>query len=382
MKPANALVKERRHVCFVSEELHPVTGGGIGTVVAQTAALLRAYGYRVSIVFAPISAVATPPQSVIYVSPEPRVTRELRIAKALGRVHLSAAIDLIETADYHALGRLIVRLPRQLRPRLAVRLHGTSELVRLAEGRAANAKTEGVERHERALLRSAEMWIASSRSVADWYSAHYGVKPAGLCVAPWPVTSAWRRAHPRKRTSEPRVLFYGKLQAVKGAVSFVEAAMLLLRVHPRARFTLAGPDTTTSDGRSMRETLLERIPLHLRDAFHFHGPVERQLLVDLALKHDVAVFPSKMETFCMAAHELNVIGIPMVLRRLPAFESYFTDGLNCSFFDEDTKLADCIAKVVNGAAAAWAWNAPDVWRASDVTRLYACAIERTPHAAA
>src|SRR5262249_1054921 len=112
------------------------------------------------------------------------------------------------------------------------------------------------------------------------------------------------------------------------------------------------------------------IPPALRDRFHFHGPVEPSRLHELALSATLAVVPSRIETFCLAAHELNWIGIPLVLSGLPALADYFRNAENCRTFDGTAEdLERVLEELLNVPAPfdGWRW---DDFSASDPLPLY------------
>src|SRR5438046_823509 len=175
------------------------------------------------------------------------------------------------------------------------------------------------------------------------------------------------------RTGPIRILFSGKLQRLKGTDLFVRAAVDLCQRRPeRFEFDLVGPEASESwRYPSFRVELEALIPPGMRDRFHFHGAIEPSRLRELALSSAIAVVPSRIETFCLAAHELNWIGIPLVLNDLPAFADYFRDGENCRTFDGTAEgLRRVLDELLSTSApfAVWRWS--DFSGASDPVPLY------------
>jgi hypothetical protein len=160
-----------------------------------------------------------------------------------------------------------------------------------------------------------------------------------------------------------RLLFYGKVQALKGADTFVQAAIHLCQEFPeRIDFDLVGGEDEGLVARfgSYQEKLLALIPPEYRDRFHFHGPIQPEMLPRFTQQGTAAVIPSKFETFCLAAHELNWIGIPLILNELPAFADYFVSGDNCLKFDGTVEhLVEVVQQILTAREpfTDWTWNA-------------------------
>jgi glycosyltransferase involved in cell wall biosynthesis len=131
------------------------------------------------------------------------------------------------------------------------------------------------------------------------------------------------------------VLFYGKLQSVKGVENFVRACLELARMRPHLRFLLIGSDTRLPSGGSMREALRAAIGEELSDRFRFVDHIKREELPKFAAKALCAVIPSRSESFCLAAHELHHLACPLVLSNIPAFRGAFRDESTALLFEPD-----------------------------------------------
>lgn len=368
MKEINSL-----KICFVSNEIWPGTGGGIGRLISENARLLAEEG------FIPVFLLDVDNQvRDVFLSyarkhmPEARVYtvdgllsdhfRELQKygepsigEKAFGYYHYwrSYLIDLclqhllavenpdgIEFADYLGQGYVYFKM-RPLRESCAsvpawVRLHGSAELCDAADGKD-KFSPDGLQLYdmERYCLARCDRWVAPSSGVKEWYGEYYGLDKNCLLSAP-----AFQRlgpgcSHPRRKIpgNPRRVLFYGKLQRLKGVDLLVQAALMFLRREdPDAQFLLVGPDVPAADGYSTQLKLEALIPAQFRDNFIFRGKIEPVELPQLAAGCDLAVIPSRVETFCLAAHELNWIGIPLLVNDIPGLAGFFVDGENCLKF--------------------------------------------------
>lgn len=399
-------------ICFVSDEIYPATRGGIGRLLVEAADRLHEAGWTITFLLAVDAPAARRfrdyarthfPHAVVHrvedllteLDPDDDIPlwafhflpyhQSHRIALALRRLSSRQSFDVIEFADHRGLGYVTLKWRRLWASpfsmtRIVVRLHGTFELWIKADGAQNHSRQElHTFQMERYCLKHADGWLSPSKAVAAWYRAHYSIpdKPIGVS------TPAFQRlgpghTHPRRVQQPLNVLFYGKLQHLKGADVFVKAALeVCAQELPPVRFHLVGHDVRDLFGPSYRARLESLIPRQLRDRFIFHGRIKPEDLPALANRCTLAVVPSRVETFCLAAHELNWIGIPLVLRALPAFEDFFQDGVNCRLFvaDEETApeaLARTLIEVLRAESPfdRWVWNAPTIVEAERTVAAY------------
>ncbi|MEV7617923.1 glycosyltransferase [Streptomyces sp. NPDC089799] len=106
----------------------------------------------------------------------------------------------------------------------------------------------------------------------------------------------------------PRILYAARLQARKRPVDFVDAVPEILRAHPDAEFTVAGPDE------GEQAAVLRRIAeLGVADRVSVPGPLSgRNVLRELRRAH-VYVLPSVDEPFPMSVLEALSVGVPAVV---------------------------------------------------------------------
>ena len=349
-----------RHIALVTSEISPGTAGGIGRLVAKLAEDLARGSFQVSVVFAgerealqAYKAVAPSAVSVHHVddlfadSSADDVPlwafhwtlyhRSYRIAQALRQLHAVRPLDLIEFPDYQGLGCVTLKERRLLGTldgvTMLVRLHGSGELTLAFDGRA-NFRREARQTidMERYCLRHADGWVVPSLSVGRWYQQYYEIadKPLAVSVPPFESMTPVDDVAPRQ--GPLRILFYGKMQHLKGVDVIVDAFVRARQAGADIELSLVGGDTETGAG-SYKALLEKRIPAELAPFVSFMGRIEPTALPELAATHDVAVFASRIETFCLAAQELNALGIPFVLPRIVAFADFFSGDDSCLYFD-------------------------------------------------
>lgn len=386
------------HICFVTDEIYPGTRGGIGRLIHTTVDELLHSGWQVSVLLSmQDEAVAQFRQHAREHFPELHVysVNELltdlssdeniplwgfhfydyhasyRIALALRRLCTLHQINAVEFNDYHGLGYVALKWRRLWGDELQnipfwIRLHGTAGIcLEVDDARTYRLDQEHLFVMEKYCLQHADGWMTPSQEIAKWYKEYYGCDDKPIVTA----TPAFEHVgagntHPRVAQSVKRLLFYGKLQHIKGVDILIQAGVYLLEHgSSELEFEIIGPEAPHPRDESYLGLYERLIPPRWRTHFHFRGPILSTQLEQTAVACDLAVVPSRVETFCLAAHELNWIGIPLVLNNIPAFRDFFTDGANCRTFDGTvTELTSVLSEIIHHPEMinSWQWNALDV----------------------
>lgn len=259
--------------------------------------------------------------------------------------------DLIEFPDYKGFGYVSLKQKRLAGAfsdtQCVVRIHGVTSIWNQIDGVDIHSRERlQLYQMERYSLEFADSWTLPGKRLADQYVGFLGIEYEKLNLIT-PIFkklgergSYWHSATTSER--DPiRVMFYGKQQHVKGLDYFIEAAIKLCESSESANrsyeFLVIGQDTPSQWGGkgSYGSELRKRIPEKFTHQIRFLGRIDVRELSCWVNQCACAVIPSRMETFCLAAHELNWLGIPLVLNRIPVFEDYFEDGKSCLFFDND-----------------------------------------------
>lgn len=353
-----------KHIVFATFELYPVNAGGAGVFISGAVRALSRAGYDITVLCdfpqrelakanemlaaervgssrlqaVAVSALAhgvthAPGASIFEIN-------SARVARALENLHAQDPIDLIELPDYAGLAHatLALRQSSTLRDVLmAVRVHGSLELIDRAEGVVPNAERLGMYRLEQEGIRAADVLFVPSMSMGRMYANFYGASEERMVLSPPPMEMLLAGLSRAERLPDPgHFLFYGKLQEVKGVLTLIDAAVSLLVEHPPRhwRFTFVGRDAFSERYQRMLSALIrERIPTSVADNFEFYPSIDRLDLRHLASRPVAAVVPSHFETFCLAAHELRAVGLPLVVPRIPAFVDYLNEAHGCLTYD-------------------------------------------------
>jgi glycosyltransferase involved in cell wall biosynthesis len=145
----------------------------------------------------------------------------------------------------------------------------------------------------------------------------------------------------------PIVLFFGRLDIIKGAHVLGDAMRLVWNEHPAARLVMLGADWQGG----MRERLRRMAGPHA-DRLHLLGNQRPDRVFPAVAVADVVALPSLWEAFGLAALEAMALGRPCVLTRRTGFEDFFhhdEHGLLVPPGDAPA-LARAIARMLRDAA--------------------------------
>ena len=287
------------------------------------------------------------------------------VAEYLLVVSESQPFDVIEFPDYKGFGYVTLKHRRLrgkfLQTHFVVRIHGVTSIWNQIDGVDIHSRERlQLYQMERYSLTESDSWTLPSQALADQYAEKLGVSYHRLNI----VTPIFKKlADPgvywqgRSESPVKRIVFYGKQQHVKGLDLFVQAAVSILETSnpdsPEYEFLIIGQDTPSQWGvkGTYGDGIRKLIPEVYRERFHFLGRIDMATLPEVVKGCECAVIPSRMETFCLAAHELNWLGIPLVLNRIPAFIEYFEDEESCLYFNGNPgELSEKILRIAEDAS--------------------------------
>jgi glycosyltransferase involved in cell wall biosynthesis/GT2 family glycosyltransferase len=330
------------HIVFVSTELDPVIPGGAGTVIAEVGRRLIAAGHSVEVLLIGEEPHEAPAPGLPVRWVAPGVTDSLaptqHQANARAAAEALAALptqpDLVEFQDFGGLGHwaLMRRVGLELtRTPIMVRMHGPIGMVLDRVGLSPDA-SRVLRAAEQEAFAMADAVIAPSQSMARLLRDRYAVGAERIRIGEPPVPAVV--PYHSAPAEGPEIVSYGRLGEEKGSVDLVQAAVPLLMTHPAAVLRFVGADGWRIDtGESISNHLAGLVPESVRDRVRFEGPIDRRRLGEAVSTAWFAVFPSRFESFCLAAHEVRALGVPIIVPQRPEFRPYFGYATGALVYD-------------------------------------------------
>lgn len=317
------------------------TANGIATATAHLARGLDAIGHQVTILTGVIDGPHDHPR-IVELLPLPfslseklvgrffpdRGLRGVYIRKLiLGTRQAIAAqgIEVLlmeESYGWAAAVRAAVPIP------VVVTLHGPQWLHRVAPGPPRRGPDARRESWERAGLQRIDAILSPSCDVLDRTRAEWGLPDVPTAVignaVPLPPLAAIAA-----QSTEPRLLFIGRFDRIKGGDVLLDAFARIAAVHAEVRLTFVGPDVgiVQPDGSPLQlADALARLPAGTRDRIEILGPRSRDEIAQLRRDYPVTLVASRYETFGVALIEAMAAGSAVVCTRVGGCGEILRDG--------------------------------------------------------
>jgi len=324
-------------IAFVTSEFPPETGkGGIGTYVDQASRMLAKAGCDVHVFAASQRRSADVLENDVHIHwvecAGPREFQEA-VVTPFEQQHRIRAFDVVESPEIHANAGgvkkqfpalpLVVRLhapswivehtkkkynplTTKLRPVIGALLRGRIDLGYWGEYDAANDP-------DRQFAMMADSITAPSSIMKSWAVKHWGIDGNSIAVIPNPFVPPEEFLElPVPPRENIEVVFFGRLNVLKGLVNATRAMARILETHPACRFKVIGDDAAGPDQTiTMREWMRARLTPYLERVEFSDGIAHDEIPAAIA-NANVALLPSLFESFSYTCAEAMAAGKAVV----------------------------------------------------------------------
>jgi glycosyltransferase involved in cell wall biosynthesis len=343
------------HIAFVTTELAPYVRGGAGILVSELRTALEHAGHRVSVILAAPADTVVDAEAIIVASGDDAAGWDLSFmatskaaAEALSELHARDPVDAIEIQDFDGLGFWALTHRSDLgiaKVPISVRFHGPVDLQTQAVG-TSTPELDAVAAMEREVFAMADRVVVPSPGIAALVRSRYAVDADRIVVGPPPI----RVLPPDRRwhIGGSELLVIGRLGEVKGSHDMIDAVIPCLESHPGITVSFVGSDGwSASAQRSMREWLMSLVPESLHDRVVFVDHLDAEELAERIASSMIVVAPSRFESFNLAVHEARLLGAPVIVPRIPAFDGLMDESSGAIVYDGTvTGLADALETAV------------------------------------
>ena len=190
-------------------------------------------------------------------------------------------------------------------------------------------------------LDQADRIIAVSHRTRRMIEELYGTDPGKIDVVYNAVTRAEAgRIYRAERRGTPRsdkmVLYLGRITFQKGPDYFIEAAALVLKALPEARFVMAGAG-------DMMGQMIELVGARgIGNRFHFTGFLQGEEIERIFSLSDLYVMPSVSEPFGISPLEAMLYDVPVIISRQSGVAEILKHALKVDFWD----VRDIAGKII------------------------------------
>ncbi|HNT52093.1 MAG TPA: glycosyltransferase family 4 protein, partial [Candidatus Syntrophosphaera sp.] len=217
---------------------------------------------------------------------------------------------------------------------LVVHIHATEF------DRAGGPGDERVHKIEHAGMIYADLVIAVSQYTAQMIMSRYRIDTAKIRIVHNAFSLAEDAVPAKKRIFKgPTVLFLGRITLQKGPDYFLDVADRVLKVHPEARFIMAGT------GDMARQLLRQSASKRLQNKFLFTGFLNRGQVEDILRASDIYVLPSVSEPFGISPLEAMAFGITSIISKQSGVAEVVNNAFKIDYWDIDL-MADTINHLI------------------------------------
>jgi len=376
------LLTRRLHILMIGWEFPPRSTGGLGVHCYELVQELAAMGHHVTFTV-PVPGEYSEVRGVhmrwpmrrsgqrwfpayeppVGEMPDPMGTVD-GYNHWIAQLALREEVDVLHVHDWFGTVGA-VKLARRLRRPLVMTVHSTEY-----DRSLGHPWTDVLER-EKVGLAGADRIIAVSRHTKDQLVERYG-------VAPERVNVVYNAVRPSERIGQldparPTVLYLGRLAAMKGVDTFLQAAARVAARNPNVVFIVAG------EGPEFPRLLKLSAQLGLGDRVLFLGRVTEEERMGLLARTSVFVLPSVIEPFGITALEAMAAGIPTILSKTSGVAEVVGSAFVVDFWDVDefaSRMTELLAypalsRTMGAAGRAEATQVGWAERALETARIYA-----------
>ena len=326
-------------IAFISGEFPPDSGkGGIGTYTQQVSGSLAALGWDVHVfAYSPLRQAVEVKESVHihWVKCTQPSEFSIQVLRTFSKEHLLQEFEIMESPEIGGNAKLIKETFPGIS--LIVRLHGPGYLVeslkkmyipfivklKFVAGSLKQLKPNlGYWRHydksldaDYKFLQAANFITTPSHAMKQWALKHWGIHENNITVIPniFVPAPGWLSIQVNPKAINRQVVFFGRLNVLKGLVNLCKAMKKVLINNPGWKFIIIGNDGPGPSGNkiSMKEWIREYFK-DVPDKVKFIDGLDYEKLPAAIKDAEIIALPSLFESFSYTCAEAMAAGKAVV----------------------------------------------------------------------
>lgn len=249
-----------------------------------------------------------------------------QVSRRLRQLHRRAPFHVVQYPNYSSCG--LFAIPRLRGAAHVVRASSYEPALRVADGLPRTLDSTGVEALQRLQYRMVRHAYAPSETLQGMLAAHVAAEVRVIRPPFYLETTSWdQRVHDEHLAGKRYVLYFGRLQVVKGVHILAQALPRFLERYPDAHAVLIGQDREMPHASSMaafvraqcsrfaaRLTVIDNLPHHQ--------------LYPIIAGARLVVLPSLFDNLPNSCLEAMGLGKPVIGTHGASFDELITNGDN------------------------------------------------------
>ena len=331
---------------FISFEYPGYNGkGGIGTYVLNASKMLVRHGFKVSVFCGSDKPRETSTKDGVLIYPiqcdSPSKFR-IEVVKSFNSVHKITPFDIIESAEVNADGLEIKKCHPEVN--LIVRMHTPNAIIlkykqvhtsllkkaRFVIGNLCKGSLDlGYWRKkaknphqdiEYQITSLADAISTPSIALKRWAINYWKLPETLISVIPNPVVKKIDTHNVlNAKSNQKKILFLGRMDAIKGVVNFTRAMKIVLHQYPDWKVVYAGSDSYFELKDKMYSSFILEELKYWKNQVIFRGSYTLSELNEILNTSSICVIPSYFESFSYTCTEAMSAGKAIVCSKLGAF---------------------------------------------------------------
>lgn len=161
-------------------------------------------------------------------------------------------------------------------------------------------------------VQTADFITAPSIQMKKWAVEYWKINPTRIKVLENPFVDNETFKKARTNNEEHAIIFYGRLNVLKGLITATKAMALILKNNPEWRWLIVGDDGTAADGKTSMKYWMKKEFKAIDKQVEFYNSIPYDQLPELLQQASIVLVPSLFESYSYVTIEAMSAGKAIV----------------------------------------------------------------------